>query len=44
MKDLKWVSFALSQSMKDELDAYCDDNGYTRSEFLRLLVRNALRE
>ena len=42
MKDKEWVSVALPLKMKEALDAYCDDNGYTRSEFLRMLIRKEI--
>jgi len=43
MKDLTWVSVALPPKMKAALDAYCEENGYTRSEFLRLIIRNGIQ-
>jgi metal-responsive CopG/Arc/MetJ family transcriptional regulator len=44
MKDKEWVSVALPLKMKIALDAYCDDNGFTRSEFLRMIIRKAVME
>ncbi len=42
MKELTWVSVALPPKMKEALDAYCEANGYTRSEFLRMIIRNGI--
>jgi metal-responsive CopG/Arc/MetJ family transcriptional regulator len=42
MKDKEWVSVALSPKMKAALDAYCEENGYTRSELLRILIRDKI--
>ena len=38
-----WVSVRLPAKIIDELNAYCEENGYTRSEFLRMIIRKELQ-
>lgn len=38
----KWVSVRLPEMIVDELNKYCEENGYTRSEFLRMIIRKEL--
>jgi metal-responsive CopG/Arc/MetJ family transcriptional regulator len=38
----KWVSVRLPEKIVDELNNYCEENGYTRSEFLRMIIRKEL--
>ena len=38
----KWVSVRLPEKIVDELNNYCEENGYTGSEFLRMIIRKEL--